>query len=170
MPLVPFSQNAKEGVSLRWSRHRKEPVLQQFRVQLSEIDRGRSGLTFRTRGNGPTLRTEVYVPIMEISVVPVGTASPSVSTYVAACIKGLRRRKDVAYRLTPMGTIVQARSVGYLLRIARTMHESVLNKGAPRVVTSLRIDDRVDKALTMDGKIRSVRRASGPTRAASLVH
>jgi uncharacterized protein YqgV (UPF0045/DUF77 family) len=36
------------------------------------------------------------------------------------------------------------------------MHKAVLDKGAVRVVTSIRIDDRLDKPLSMQGKIKSV--------------
>jgi uncharacterized protein YqgV (UPF0045/DUF77 family) len=36
------------------------------------------------------------------------------------------------------------------------MHEAVLEGGAWRVVTTIKIDDRRDKPLTMSGKVESV--------------
>jgi uncharacterized protein YqgV (UPF0045/DUF77 family) len=37
------------------------------------------------------------------------------------------------------------------------MHASAFDAGAVRVVTTIRIDERRDKPLTMDGKIEAVR-------------
>ncbi len=98
------------------------------------------------------------MPIMEISLVPLGTASASVGEYVAEALKSLKKRKGINYRLTSMGTIVEAPSLKQLLDIAGIMHKAVLAKGAKRVVTSIKIDDRKDKRLTSSGKIKSVER------------
>jgi uncharacterized protein YqgV (UPF0045/DUF77 family) len=38
------------------------------------------------------------------------------------------------------------------------MHEVPFGKGALRVVTTLKIDDRRDKVLSMEGKLTSVRK------------
>jgi uncharacterized protein YqgV (UPF0045/DUF77 family) len=40
--------------------------------------------------------------------------------------------------------------------VAKEIHEACFRKGAKRVLTSLKIDDRKDKPLSMDGKVRSV--------------
>jgi uncharacterized protein (TIGR00106 family) len=45
--------------------------------------------------------------IAEISVVPLGTRTPSVSQYVARAIKVLEREKDIKYEMTAMGTIIE---------------------------------------------------------------
>ncbi len=96
------------------------------------------------------------MPIMEISVVPLGTKSPSVSKYVAACVDQLRKEKAIRYEITPMATIVEASNIKKLLRVAEKMHKSVLKQGIKRVVTTIKIDDRIDKELTMKGKVESV--------------
>lgn len=95
--------------------------------------------------------------IMEISVVPVGTGSPSISDYVARAVKLLEVRRGLRYELTAMGTIVEAERVEELLEVALELHKSVFERGAVRVLTSIKIDERRDKALTMGGKVRSVR-------------
>lgn len=92
--------------------------------------------------------------MMEISVVPVGTGSPSLSPWVADCLKVLEEH-GVKYELTPMGTQVEG-PVELLLEIARKMHEVPFRKGALRVVTTIKIDDRRDKELTLEGKRRAV--------------
>jgi uncharacterized protein (TIGR00106 family) len=96
--------------------------------------------------------------VAEISVVPLGTESPGVSQYVAACIDTLEGRHDIRYQLTPMGTILEG-TFDAVLNALKKMHEVPFKKGAQRVVTTLKIDDRRDKHLTMDGKMESVEKA-----------
>jgi len=98
------------------------------------------------------------MPIMEISIVPLGTSTASVSRYVADAIKVLRKQKGIQYTLTSMGTIIEAESSGKLLQIADKMHKAVLKGDISRVVTTIKVDDRKDKRLTMNGKINSVRK------------
>jgi len=45
-----------------------------------------------------------------------------------------------------------------LLQVARALHELPFQRGVKRVLTSLKIDDRRDKSLTMKGKVASVKR------------
>ncbi|MDD5557439.1 MAG: MTH1187 family thiamine-binding protein [bacterium] len=97
------------------------------------------------------------MPIMEISVVPIGTATASVGDYVARAVAALEGRDDLRWELTAMGTIVEAGSVERLLEAALDLHRAVVAAGAPRVVTSIRIDDRRDAPLTAAGKVESVR-------------
>ena len=93
--------------------------------------------------------------IIDISVVPVGTESPSVSQYVAGAVRILKNETDIRYELTPMNTIIEG-DLGKLMSLAQRMHESAFDAGARRVVTTIRIDDRRDKLLTMNGKKKSV--------------
>lgn len=95
--------------------------------------------------------------VAEISVVPVGTGSASISQDVAAAVSVLRSEKRLKYQLTSMGTIIEG-DVKDILRAAGRMHQSVLDRGALRVLTSIKIDDRRDKALTMKGKVDSVKK------------
>ena len=96
------------------------------------------------------------MPIMEISIVPVGTQTASVSQYVADTVKVLKRQRGIRYELTSMGTIVESDSLEILLNIAKKMHDIIFKSGIKRVVTTIKIDDRKDKKLTMNGKINSV--------------
>ncbi|GBF35137.1 hypothetical protein DCCM_4260 [Desulfocucumis palustris] len=95
--------------------------------------------------------------VLEVSIVPVGTSSTSLSAYVADCLKTLRETGGISYRLTPMGTIIEG-DLEVLLKVVREMHEQPFRAGAGRVVTAIRIDDRRDRPLTMDGKVASVER------------
>ena len=94
--------------------------------------------------------------VMEISVVPIGTKSPSLSRYVAGVLKVLKNESDIKYELTSMGTIIEAESVEKLLSVAGKMHGIPFSEEVKRVVTTIKIDERKDKELTMDGKVKSV--------------
>lgn len=93
--------------------------------------------------------------IVEVTVIPLGTSSPSISQYVAGCHKVLQEAQGVQYQLTPMGTIIEG-DLDAIWMVIRRMHEVPFAAGAARVATTLRIDDRRDKELTMAGKIQSV--------------
>ena len=93
--------------------------------------------------------------MIDISVVPVGTGSPSVSDYVAGVIKVVKNEPEIRYRLTPMNTVIEG-DLERLLAVAKKMHDSAFSAGAMRVVTTIRIDERRDKPLTMEGKIKAV--------------
>lgn len=92
--------------------------------------------------------------IAEITIVPVGTGSTSVSEYVAGALEPLAA-SGLRYRLTPMGTIVEGPLDGVLQAIGR-MHETPFARGAKRVYTVVKIDDRRDRERTMDDKVAAV--------------
>jgi len=96
----------------------------------------------------------IEMAIMEISVVPVGTDNPSISHYVAECV-AIVKEKGLPYELTSMGTNVEG-ELGDLLWVAEKMHELPFKRGAQRVLTSIKIDDRRDKGLSIRGKKESV--------------
>jgi uncharacterized protein (TIGR00106 family) len=92
--------------------------------------------------------------ILEISVVPIGTSGTSLSSYVADCIRILKEEK-VKYEFTSMGTNIEG-GLKDLIRIALKMHHAPFKKGALRVLTTLKIDDRRDKVGTLTGKKKAV--------------
>jgi uncharacterized protein (TIGR00106 family) len=91
--------------------------------------------------------------VMEISVIPLGKGS-SVSSYVADCIRVLKKEK-MPFELTAMGTNVEGNSKD-LITVALKMHQVPFKKGARRVVTTIKIDDRRDKKVTLSGKKKAV--------------
>lgn len=93
--------------------------------------------------------------VAELVVVPLGTETPSLSEYVADVERVLAGFK-LKTMLTPMGTVLEG-ELDEVLRAVRTVHEVPFEKGAMRVSTSLKIDERRDKRLTMEGKVQSVR-------------
>ncbi len=93
--------------------------------------------------------------IVEVTTVPLGTGSTSLSKYVAECHQVLENETRVKYQLTPMGTIIEG-DLDIILELIRKMHEVPFGSGALRVSTTIKIDDRRDKVGTMEGKVKSV--------------
>jgi len=98
--------------------------------------------------------------LIEVSTIPLGTGTPSLSRYVARAVEILQGEKDIKYELTPMGTIIEG-DLERLLALVRKMHEAVFDAGAMRVVTVMKIDDRRDKTSSMSSKMEALRRELG---------
>ena len=95
--------------------------------------------------------------ILEISVMPLGTGTPSVSRFVAGAVKVLQAEKGVKYEMSSMGTNIEG-DLEQLLDLARRMHRSAFNAGAQRVVTTMKIDERRDQMASIQSKVASVER------------
>ncbi|MFH1502481.1 MAG: MTH1187 family thiamine-binding protein [Candidatus Eisenbacteria bacterium] len=94
--------------------------------------------------------------VVQVSVVPVGTSSPSISHHVAHCLEVLDGT-GLKYQLTPMGTVIEG-DLRDILDAVASMHEQTFGGEVVRVLTTIIVDDRKDKALTMQGKLDAVRR------------
>lgn len=98
--------------------------------------------------------------IVDVTVIPIGTTTPSVSEYVADIQHILKRFEEegkITYKLTPMNTIIEG-ELPILFDVITAIHESPFQKGIQRVATNIRIDDRRDKRTTMEGKLESVQK------------
>ncbi len=92
--------------------------------------------------------------VVFLTITPIGTATPSVSRYVAG-VEKILRASGLKNQLTAMGTIIEG-DLDEVLRVVRRMHEHPFAEGAVRVSTLIKIDDRRDKEHTIAGKMRSV--------------
>ncbi|RMG75331.1 MAG: thiamine-binding protein [Nitrospirae bacterium] len=95
--------------------------------------------------------------IAEFSIVPLGEG-PSVGDYIAEVIS-IVEESGLPYRLNPMGTCVEG-SWNDIMKLLRRCHRQMM-KRADRVIINIKIDDRKDKELTMEGKVKSVERRLG---------
>jgi uncharacterized protein (TIGR00106 family) len=101
--------------------------------------------------------TEGGEMLVEFSVIPMGTGV-SVSEYVAECMK-IVDASGIDYRLNPMGTVLEG-DYDKVMDVVRKCHMRVMEM-APRVFTSIRIDDRKGAAGGLDKKIKSVENKIG---------
>lgn len=94
--------------------------------------------------------------LMQISVIPLGTGSTSVSDFVAE-VQTMLAASTLSFSLTDMATIVEG-DTAELLAIAAKIHELPYTMGVQRVLTTLSIDDRRDKDVHLGDKIKSVQK------------
>ena len=93
----------------------------------------------------------------EISIVPVGTNSTSISKEVAAASDAIRRTKDIkTIKLTAMGTQIEARNMRAILNAIEAAHQAVKSTGAKRIVSTIRIAERLDASRTLEDDVGSV--------------
>ena len=92
--------------------------------------------------------------LMHITIIPLGTGSPSVGEYIADIQKVLEI-SGFPFKLTDMGTIVEGGSKE-LLVLAAQLAEMPFNMGARRVVTQISLDDRRDKKVELGDKVASI--------------
>jgi uncharacterized protein (TIGR00106 family) len=104
---------------------------------------------------------EGYMAIAELSIVPLGTKSTSLSSYVAACIDVLED-SGLVHQVHGMGTIIEG-ELRDIFDIVLKMHEVPFQAGALRVVTSIKVDDRRDKEASASAKVEAVVRKRSQT-------
>ena len=93
----------------------------------------------------------------EISIVPVGTNSTSISKEVAAAFDAIRKTKDIkTIKLTAMGTQIEARNMRAILNAIEAAHQAVKSTGAKRIVSTIRIAERLDASRTLEDDVESV--------------
>ncbi len=92
--------------------------------------------------------------LMQITIIPMGTPTPSVGEYVAD-IQELLAEKGVDFVLNDMGTEIHGHP-GDLFRLASEIHEHPFTRGARRVVTQIVIDDRRDRERGIGEKKKAV--------------
>ncbi len=97
--------------------------------------------------------------LVEFSVVPVGKGE-SVGQYVAECLK-IVEGSGLPYRLNPMGTVLEG-DYESVMSVVRACHLRVAEM-CPRVITSIKIDDRKGALGMIDKKVVSVERRLGKT-------
>ena len=92
--------------------------------------------------------------IAEVGIIPIGTKSTSLSSYVAACLK-VMEDSGLNYEVHGMGTIIEG-ALKDIFNVILKMHEVPFEAGALRVVTSIKIDDRRDKETSARNKVKAV--------------
>jgi uncharacterized protein (TIGR00106 family) len=93
------------------------------------------------------------MPIVDVSVVPVGTNTTSVSAFVKEAV-GVIKKSGLKYQVSSMGTALEG-DLDTIFKTIREIHEVFFSKGAKRLLTTIKIDDRRDKKQTMEDKIKA---------------
>lgn len=93
--------------------------------------------------------------IVEVSVIPIGTDQPSVSSFITECYRVLEEETNLKHQLTPMSTIIEG-NLDDIMDAVKKMHQVPFDEGAQRVVTTITIDERTDKSISMKSSMESV--------------
>ena len=91
--------------------------------------------------------------MVDVALVPIGVGV-SLSSYVAACEK-VFTEAGLSTRLHAYGTNIEGDWDEVFAAIKRC-HEVVHQMGAPRISTVVKVGTRIDRAQTLDDKVRSV--------------
>jgi uncharacterized protein (TIGR00106 family) len=91
--------------------------------------------------------------IADISIAPVGEGT-SVSKYVARAV-AIIRDSGLKHEFHSMGTNVEG-SYDEIVKLVKKCSDAVFKMGAERVLIRMYMDDRHDKASTIEGKKQSV--------------
>lgn len=104
------------------------------------------------------MKDGVEMAIVDVTVIPIGTETPSVSKYVASVQKVLKKYEaegKIRFQLTPMNTIIEG-ELPVLFEVVQAIHEQPFKEGIQRVATTIRIDDRRDVSRKMEDKVAKV--------------
>ena len=84
-------------------------------------------------------------------MIPMGSGT-SGSTYVRA-VHDLLRELNVKFIPGPMSTAVQTESFKQLFEIIEKANQLLAKMGLQRIITSIRIDYRLDREITIESKL-----------------
>lgn len=93
----------------------------------------------------------------DLTVIALGRSDPSASEYIAEIQRRLAAQDRVRYVLHAMGTSLEGETADILAIVAQ-LHAVPFELGVPRVYTVLKLDERRDKAQTLEDKLTSVQR------------
>ena len=92
--------------------------------------------------------------ISQLSIAPVGK-DISLSKYVKKVISVLKEN-NIKFETNDMATVIETEDLETLFKVVEKAHKAVIESGAQRVITELKIDDRRDKNITIGTKIKSL--------------
>jgi uncharacterized protein (TIGR00106 family) len=103
--------------------------------------------------------------IAQISVIPLGknytndmsSSQTSMSKEIAVAFDAIKKIPQIKVTLTAMGTDVEANNLKDILKSIELAHEALKEIGIKRIISTIRIDERLDKLETMEDRVNSVK-------------
>src|SRR4051794_37966943 len=93
----------------------------------------------------------------DLTVISLGRADVSASSYIAEIQRRLAGQDRVRYRLHAMGTELEGTTAD-ILAVVGELHAVPFEMDVPRVYTVLKLDERRDREQSLDDKVASVER------------
>jgi uncharacterized protein (TIGR00106 family) len=97
------------------------------------------------------------VATADLTVLALGRAETSASAYIAEIQRRLAAQDRVGYRMHAMGTSLEGETADILAVVAE-LHAVPFEMGIPRVYTVLKLDERRDRAQSLQDKVDAVER------------
>ena len=91
--------------------------------------------------------------VADFSMIPMGSGT-SASTYVRA-IHDLLKESGIEFIAGPMSTAVETESFEELFGAIEAANQRLIGMGIQRIITSIRIDYRIDKAISIESKLEA---------------
>ena len=98
------------------------------------------------------------VVIAEISLVSLAKGKTSMSDEITTAFMAIKRTKGLKVTLTGMGTLVESPNLKTILKAVEAAHEAVKKVGVSRIISTIRIDQRLDKMHTLEDRVQIVTR------------
>lgn len=105
-----------------------------------------------------SLEPSGMVIVAEISLVPLAKGKVSMSDEIAVAFRAIRETRGLKVTLTGMGTLVESPDLKTILNAVEAAHEAVKKVGVSRIVSTIRIDQRLDKKHTLEDRVQVVKR------------
>ncbi len=90
--------------------------------------------------------------VADFSTIPMGSGT-SASRYVSA-VYDVLKEYNVKYVPGPMSTALEADSFEQLFEIIEKVNKKLAEMGVLRIITSVHIDYRLDRDISIDSKLR----------------
>jgi len=104
------------------------------------------------------LESSSRVVVAEISLIPLAKGKVSMSDEIAVAFMAIKKTKGLKVTLTGMGTQVESPNLKTILDAVEAAHEAVIKVGVSRIISTIRIDQRLDKMHTLENRVRVVKR------------
>ncbi|MBA3749985.1 MAG: MTH1187 family thiamine-binding protein [Nitrosopumilus sp.] len=108
------------------------------------------------------MKIENQKVVAEISIIPLGKnyssdeLQTSISKEIAFVFNAIKKFKEVKVNLTAMGTEMEADTIQDILKAVEFAHQSLKDLGIKRIISTIRIDERLDKTETLEDRVNSV--------------
>ncbi len=108
---------------------------------------------------------ENHKVVAEISIIPIGKTyseendalQTSLSKEISLVFNSIKKLKEVKVVLTAMGTEIEANNLQDVLKSVEIAHKTMKDIGVKRIISTIRIDERLDKTETLDDRVNSVK-------------
>lgn len=103
----------------------------------------------------------------EVSLIPIGPRVPlttdgkletSMSREVAVAFDAISKVEGLKTILTPMGTQIESDTLSSIFRAVELAHKAVKDIGIKRIISTVRIDERIDASHSLEDKVESVKK------------